>query len=82
VFGISTFRYLPYHTIVSTFPDWIRRIEISPRDQQVSYPHSPAIAQITLSSVKLCPLLSWIAFVLYGMTLCLNRFKYTVFVFW
>ena len=36
----------------------------------------------SLSSVKLCPLLSRIAFILYGMTLSLNRLKYTVFVFW
>jgi hypothetical protein len=38
VFGISTFRYLPYHTIASTFPDWFRRIEISLRDRRVGFP--------------------------------------------
>jgi hypothetical protein len=82
VFGISTFRYLPYHTIASTFPDWFRRIEISPRDRQVGFPPCFAISQTTLSSDKLCPLLSWIAFVRYGMTLSLNRFQHTRFMFW
>ena len=38
----------------STFRDWFPRTVRRPRVQGVGLPHSAAIAQITLSSVKLC----------------------------
>jgi hypothetical protein len=59
--------------IVSAIHDWFRRIGMRPRDWPVSFPHSPATAQLTLSSVELCLSLSD-AFVLYGMRLSLNHF--------
>jgi hypothetical protein len=38
----------------STFRDWFLRTGMRPLGQWVGIPHSPAIARITLSSVKLC----------------------------
>ena len=42
-----------FNTIFSTFREWFRRIMMRPHGWLAGYPHSPAIAQITLSSVKL-----------------------------
>ena len=44
---------------ISTFCDRFRRIGMRPRDWRIGLSHSPAIAQITLSSVKLCLSLKW-----------------------
>jgi hypothetical protein len=41
-----------FHTIVWTFRGLLRRSGLKPRGWRVGFPHSPATAQITLSSVK------------------------------
>lgn len=43
-----------FYTSASTFRDWFLRTDMRPRGQWVGFPHSPAIARITLSSMKLC----------------------------
>lgn len=49
-------------TVVSIFCDWFRRIGRKPHDWRVGFLHLRAIARITLSSVKLCLLLSEVNF--------------------
>jgi hypothetical protein len=50
---VSTFHGHHFIAIVSTFHDWFKRIGMWPHDCSIGFSHFPAIAQITLSSVKL-----------------------------
>jgi hypothetical protein len=54
MFRFSTFVIVFFYTNASTFRDWFLRTGMRPRCQWVGHPHSPATAQITLSSVNLC----------------------------
>jgi hypothetical protein len=47
-----------FNIIISSFRDFFRRIGTTPRSWRVGFPHSPASAQITVSSAKLCLSLS------------------------
>jgi len=49
--GLHPFIYRPFQYDVSTLHVWFQKIRIRLCGQQVSFPHSPAVAQITLSSV-------------------------------
>jgi hypothetical protein len=67
------------NTIVSIFRDWFRRTGMKPVGRKFAFPHCPAIAQVILSPVKLCPPLCDVAaFVPYGMRLSFNNLAYFV----
>jgi hypothetical protein len=42
-----------FNTIVSTFFDWFQQIGMMSHDWQVGFPHSSAVAQITVDSIDL-----------------------------
>jgi hypothetical protein len=64
------FRILPFFTVISTFLDWFWQIGVRPH----GFPCLHSVAQITLSSLKVCVKL--VAFVLYGMRLSFNHSMY------
>jgi hypothetical protein len=60
--------------VVLNFDDWFQRIGMRPCGWRVTFPHSSANAQITLSSVFRN--VKFTAFVLYRMKLSFNTFMY------
>jgi hypothetical protein len=74
--------------IVSTFRDWFRLIEMRPRGWSIGFSQFPAIAQITLSSVKIslslsevnCPHTLWNEAVLQSFSVFCTSKNYLCFI--
>ena len=57
--GFQTFVTTPFNTTLSIIRNFLLGTVMRPNGWQVAVLHSPAIARIALSSVKLCRSLSW-----------------------
>jgi len=60
-----TFHDMQFHTAVTAFHDWFWHVTMRPCSWQIGFCHSPAIGQITLTSVQFFHLFRLMALVFY-----------------
>ena len=68
--GFWPFVITHFNTIVMTLHDWFQVVRMKLRGCQVGFPDSPAIAQMNLSSEKLCLSLNEVYFFCASYFLC------------